>query len=130
MHHQHRATYFLCSELVSLQFVDGSGRRHTLTANLEEIGPRRLSVLSERRIPPGSPTTIETKGQSLRGYARSAVRSEPLGWIVDVRLAPNSCWSQELFTPEHLLEPLRPAFHNPCRRPPAQAFTLTQASEY
>jgi len=129
MHHQHRASYFLCSELVSLQFTDGSGR-HKLTANLEEISPRHLSLLSERRIPPGAPTIIETRGQSLRGIARSAVRQEPLGWIVDVRLAPSSPWSQDLFTPEHLLEPPRLWFHAPCRRPPAQVFTPTQASEY
>jgi len=88
-------------------------------ANLEEIGPRRASLLVEARIPRGALTTIETQGQRLQGYARGAVHEEMLGWFVDVRLAPGSGWSRRQYTPEHLLS----AFRTPCRRAADRANT-------
>lgn len=116
MQHQHWAPTYLCSELVSLQYVDATGRRRRTTANLEEIGPRCASVLVDARIPRGAFTTIETQGQRLLGVVRGAVHEEQLGWFVEVRLAPESSWSLKRYSPEHLLS----AFRTPCRRPAAR----------
>ncbi|MBN8731403.1 MAG: hypothetical protein J0L64_12740 [Acidobacteria bacterium] len=119
MQHQHWAPTYLCSELVSLHYVDAAGRSQRTMANLEEIGPRRASLLVEARIPRGALTTIETQGQRLQGYARGAVHEALLGWFVDVRLAPDSSWSRGHYSPEHLLS----AFRTPCRRTPPKAKT-------
>mgnify|MGYP000862461923 CR=1 FL=1 len=120
MQHQHWAPTYLCSELVSLQYVDAAGRQKRTTANLEEIGPNCASLLVEARIPRGARTTIETQGQRLQGYARGAVHEEPLGWFVDVKLSPDSSWSRRRYTPEHLLN----AFRTPCRRTPPRVNTF------
>ena len=117
MQHQHWAPTYLCSELVSLHYVDAAGRSQRTTANLEEIGPNCASLLVEARIPRGALTTIETQGQRLQGYARGAVHEAPLGWFVDVKLSPGSSWSRRRYSPEHLLS----AFRTPCRRTPAKA---------
>lgn len=126
MQHQHWAPTYLCSELVSLSYVDALGRRRRVVANLEEIGPRSASVLVESRVPYGAAMTIETNGQQLRGTSRGAVHSAPLGWFVDVQLAAGSRWSRARFAPEHLLS----AFRTPCRRLPARENTLTSPSGY
>lgn len=112
-------SHYLCSDLVTVQFTDRAGRRQRVTANLEEIAPHRLSLLVDSRIPFGSCATVEMPGLTLRGRARRAEHSNDLGWFVEVRLAPDSRWSRERFTPAHMLTaPIgsRPDF---CRHHPA-----------
>lgn len=115
MGNRNSQTHYLCSDLVTVQFTDRAGRRRRLTANLEEIAPNRLSLLVDSRIPAGSHATVEMPGLTLRGRARRAEHSGDLGWFIDVRLAPDSRWSRDRFTPAHLLVP-PPNF---CRHRPA-----------
>ena len=105
--------HYLCSDLVTVNFTDHAGHRRRITANLEEIAPHRLSLLMDSRIPAGTRATIETKGLTLRGCARRAEHSQNLGWFIEIRLAPESRWSRDRFSPEHLLAatlPPQPVF--------------------
>jgi hypothetical protein len=105
---------YLCSDLVTVNYTDRAGCRQRVTANLEEIAPNRLSLLVDLRIPTGSRATIEVRGLILRGRARKSEHSDDLGWFVEVRLAPDSQWSRDRYTPAHMLNP-EPSF---CRHSP------------
>lgn len=112
-------SHYLCSDLVTVQFTDRAGRCQRVTANLEEIAPHRLSLLLDSRIPFGSHATVEMPGLTLRGHARRAEHSSDLGWFIEVRLAPDSRWSRERFTPAHLLPSPSATSPNFCRHRPA-----------
>ena len=99
---------YLCSQLVTVEYLDDLGQKACLTANLEEISRTRLWVLSESKIPSQSPIVVQCNGQSLRGRLQKSQLHEPLGWFCDVKLDPKSRWSEEVFVPEHMFKvPLR-----------------------
>ena len=95
-------TQYLCSQLVTIEYLDALGQNQSLTGNLEEISPGRLLVLSESNIPLGSSVVVQCQGHRLSGRIQKADRHDQLGWFWDVKLKENSRWSQELFLPEHL----------------------------
>ncbi|MEP7366165.1 MAG: hypothetical protein ABI972_23145 [Acidobacteriota bacterium] len=110
---QYSQSNYLCSDLVTVQIAEPCGRQLRITANLEEIGPKCLSLLVDSAIVAGSQVTVETRGVILRGQARKAEHSQDLGWFIEVRLAPDSRWSRARYTPAHILAPAvipEPAF--------------------
>ena len=96
--------HYLCSQLVTVEYLDPSGQNRSGTGNLEEISPTRLCILTAFEIPPGSSVAVLCQGHKLRGRAQKGVRNDWLGWIWDVRLEPESRWSKRLFLPEYLLD--------------------------
>src|SRR5260370_20800823 len=102
--------YNLCSELVSVAWDDTEG-----CANLEEIGEWTALLLLEDPVPPGARTRIQCGQHQLSGYVETCTLEEPLGFFVEVRLDPDSRWSEEWFTPQHHLalrsEPDSKVFH-------------------
>jgi hypothetical protein len=92
----------LCSELVSLVCAK-NGRTTTLSGNLEEIGEWSALVLAETPIARRTKVRIACEGHDLKGFVRSCRHEKSLGFLVDVRLYQESRWSEQWFTPKHLL---------------------------
>jgi hypothetical protein len=101
---QHRSpvhTHF-CSELVDVITRDKRGPSR-VTGNLEEIGEWNALVLTEAAIERGTNVRVACESKELTGVVESCVRDESLGFFVEVRLDPESRWSEQWFTPRHLL---------------------------
>ena len=93
-------TRYLCSELV---YITRSGRQAVL-ANLEEISERFAEVLTECALPRAAAVRIVSKTHELEGTVETCTQRRPLGYVVRVKLAPHSRWSERWFTPQHLLQ--------------------------
>ncbi len=91
-----------CSELVTIDTLD-SGGPASLCGNLEEIGEWNALVLTEAAVHCGSTVRVACETHELRGVVESCVSEEPLGYFVEVRLDPESRWSEQWFAPKHLL---------------------------
>lgn len=94
----------LCSELVSVARLHGSGWWQAITGNLEEIGERSALILTESAIPRGSKVRVKREGHVLKGVVESCTFDELLGFFVDVRLDWESRWSEQWFAPHHLFD--------------------------
>jgi len=93
----------LCSELVSLSCTGKGGQPLSLSGNLEEIGEWSAVVLTESPLPRRTRVRVTCETHQLKGLVRSCTREESLGFFVEVRLDPGSRWSEQWFTPRHLL---------------------------
>ncbi len=93
----------LCSEQVSVICSDLEGWWHTVPANLEEIDENSATVLSEASISNGKKVRILCESNQLRGVVTACEKDE-LGYFIEVRLDPDSRWSERWFTPQHFLK--------------------------
>lgn len=89
---------YLCSELVSI-----ASKQAVIPGNLEAIDERSALVLTEVPLRRGLEISINASGNTLTGIVDECRFDGPLGWYVEVRLKPESWWSEEWFRPEHLL---------------------------
>jgi hypothetical protein len=89
----------LCSELVAI--LCGCGR--SVSGNLEEIGETSAMVLTEAPIRRGSQIRIACDSHNLRGTVRSCTFTDLLGYLIEVALEADSCWSPRWFVPKHLM---------------------------
>ncbi|HUA82858.1 MAG TPA: hypothetical protein VMB85_03300 [Bryobacteraceae bacterium] len=89
----------LCSELVSILY--GCGQ--LISGNLEEIGECSALVLVDSPIRNRSQISIACEKHHLRGVVKSCTFTDVLGYLVEVTLNVDSCWSPRWFTPKHLL---------------------------
>jgi len=93
----------LCSELVFISRTDRSGRPAIL-GNLEEIGEWCVEILTDSSLPRAATVRIVSKTHQLDGVVENCRRDQSLGFFVKVKLAPQSRWSEQWFTPKHLLQ--------------------------
>ena len=108
---------YLCSELVSILYEDGSGAVHQTTANLEDISSGSAELLLfDDILRPGLAISFCSKDHDLYGVVQSCEQDPILGWFARIRLDKSSQWSGRKFIPEHFL-PLRrtsePEIHEP-----------------
>ncbi len=92
-----------CSELVSLVRVNRTGASESIAGNLEEIAERSAIVMTESPVPVQSRVHIACRTHVLRGVTKSCNYDPPLGYFIEIELAPASRWSPAWFTPRHLL---------------------------
>ena len=92
-----------CSELVSVLYEDRSRSTRSTTANLEQISPNYVVLLSDTRLPPGRPVAVEAQGHDLYGTVESVEMDETLGCFTKVKLDATSRWNGRMFVPEHFL---------------------------
>jgi hypothetical protein len=83
--------------------VDGRGWLGML-GNLEEIGEWFVEILTESSFPCNLNVRIQSKTHQLEGKVESCIHEKPLGFLVKVKLNPESRWSDRWFTPKHLLQ--------------------------
>src|SRR5712691_11651944 len=93
----------LCSELVSLSCIGKGGRPRAVSGNLEEIGEWSALILTETPIARRAKVRVTCEAHQLKGFVLSCKHEGPLGFLVEVRLYPESRWSEQWFTPQHLL---------------------------
>jgi len=93
----------LCSEVVFITRADRSAPKGIL-GNLEEIGERFAEILAECSFPRGTAVRILTKEHEMEGFVEDCRRDHNLGFFIKVRLAPQSRWSEQWFTPQHLFK--------------------------
>ena len=79
------------------------GRKESVQGNLEEIAERTALVLAEGALPSGSRVNVACKSHILKGIVKSCTTQVGLGFLLEVRLSPESYWSRTGFVPEHLL---------------------------
>jgi hypothetical protein len=89
---------YLCSELVSIACEHSS----LVPGNLEAIGQWSALVLTETFVGRNSDVTILTKDHVLEGVVERCDFDEPLGCYVEIRLKPESRWSEAWFRPQHM----------------------------
>jgi len=92
----------LCSELVSVACPNQNGERTSVPGNLEEIGKFSALVLAEAEISKGTRVRVACESNELKGLVRSCTYEPSLGFFVEVKLDPESRWSQQWFKPKHL----------------------------
>lgn len=92
-----------CSELVSLVRINRTGAPESVPGNLEEIAERSAVVLTDSPVPVQSRVHIACRTHVLRGISKSCKHDPPLGYYVEIELAPASRWSRAWFSPRHLL---------------------------
>ena len=95
----HTESRHLCSELVSI--LCGCGR--LISGNLEEIGERTVLLLVDSPIRRSSHISIACEKHNLRGIVQSCTFTDVLGYLVEVTLDVDSCWSPRWFIPKHLM---------------------------
>jgi hypothetical protein len=98
----------LCSELVTVSWADNHSRPQGVKGNLEEISECSAVILCDESIPRGTVVHINCEDHWLIGIVESCTFESLLGCFVAVRLDPQSRWSEEWFTPKHLLGLGRP----------------------
>ncbi len=104
MRHLSTPHRYLCSELVSVTWIDESGQARNETANLEAIAEGSVSLLAEVPIAIGSKLRISCQNQDLKGTVGSSEIDPMLGYFIEVELEAASRWSEKWFTPQHLLK--------------------------
>lgn len=92
----------MCSELVSVEAL-GQGPAAVVPGNLEEIGEWNALVLTEAPLPRGAKVRVTCGSYQLKGIVESCRRDDVLGYFVELRLSPESRWSEDWFAPQHLL---------------------------
>jgi hypothetical protein len=93
----------LCSQLVSVLCGAGNYRPRVFFANLEEISEWKAFLLVEQPVRRGTKVQVTCESNQLSGTVESCKLDNPLGFIVSIRLDPESRWSEKWFTPNHLL---------------------------
>ena len=96
---------YLCSEPVRVCRLAGPPQPVLLMpANLEEITRSSAELIAESPLPRQAKVRILSRKHALEGFVESCVLDRILGYIVKVRFAPKSQWSENWFMPEHLLQ--------------------------
>src|SRR5580658_9419001 len=93
---------YLCSELVLIART-GAADSQAVQGNLEAIGERSAMVFTEVQVRPGVEISIIANFHILRGYVERCSHDSPLGCYIEVRLNPESRWSEQQFRPQHLV---------------------------
>jgi len=94
----------LCSELVTVQWVDSAGRDCMATAVLEDISPSGACLQFEVAVSEGTQLSIAVPGMVLPGQARYC-RFRDAGYFTGVRFDGDCQWSAARYRPQHLLDP-------------------------
>lgn len=109
------ATRMLCSDLVTLEWQSDAGNWRRTIANLEEISPSSASLQTDARIPrlarvrihfTERPVTEAQPPCELRGKMVSRTYFKGIGHFVEVRFDRDCKWSEKVYRPKHLLNPL------------------------
>jgi hypothetical protein len=94
---------YLCSELVIIA-TRHRGRDSQAVGNLEAIGEWTLVVLTQEPLRHGTEISIKTNSHVMNGIVERCKVVAQLGYYLEVRLKPESRWSERWFKPKHLLK--------------------------
>ena len=92
----------MCADMVETCWRDSSGKHHKSMALLEDISESGACLQFEDPVPVGSAIAWD----SFRGHVSYCVYRE-IGHFAGVEFDPDSRWSPNLYSPDHLLDPSR-----------------------
>jgi len=94
----------LCSDLVTVQWVDWTGTAFAATAILENISPSGACLQFEVPVSQGTQVSIAAPGVALRGRVCYCLFRDA-GYFAGVRFDDDCPWSELSYKPRHLLDP-------------------------
>ncbi len=103
----------LCADLVEICWKGGEGKRHRVSALLEDISVSGACLQTEVPVPVGVQVCWRVaaqrgrKGHTPKREFKGVVRYcefREIGYFVGVELDASSKWSRKTFTPQHLLD--------------------------
>jgi hypothetical protein len=95
---------FLCSDLVTLRWLEQQGGERREVVVLENISTSGACVQSEVPICEGSLVSLLCPSASFEGCVRSCYMQDN-GYFIGIAFDEGSKWSKARFQPEHLLDP-------------------------
>lgn len=96
----------LCSEIVTLHLPAGARRDRLLKANLEEIWPGGAILWTDVRIGQYTSLWFLGGGFEFRGQVSAQKLLRGLGYIIEMQFHPGCRWSERIYRPKHLFNPL------------------------
>jgi hypothetical protein len=99
-------TRMLCADLVDLHWVDQSGKKRRVVANLEDISLSGACIQVDKPIPLSTKVRMTYPKGELVGIVRYCVFRE-IGYFLGIEFDPNHRWSLRDYRPQHLLDPRR-----------------------
>jgi hypothetical protein len=96
----------LCSDLLKLRLQYKAGRKRDFEANLEEIWHSGAIFLTDVRVPVCASMSFTAGGKEFRAIVIARRFRKGLGYFVEVQFATNSHWSEQIYRPKHLFNPL------------------------
>ncbi len=95
---------FLCSELISSQWLDEEGHEEKQIVNLEEIWCGGAALQCEDALPEGALITLDCGKAVYRGHVVSC-RRDLGGFTAEIEFEPGYQWSRSDFEPGHFFDP-------------------------
>jgi hypothetical protein len=93
----------LCADLVTLGWIEASGFAHAAPVVLEDISPRGACLQSESPVRVNSEAFVQHGEWIIRGVV-SYCNFREIGFYIGVKFEDGAKWSQEEFSPQHLLD--------------------------
>lgn len=106
----------LCADLVDVEWKDKGGKTRRTVANLEDISLSGACLQVDGPIPLLTTVQIAYPSGELSGRVKYCIYRE-IGYFLGIEFDQGSRWSQQSYTPQHLLDPrrlvVRPANRTP-----------------
>lgn len=93
----------LCADVVEVRWTNAGGKICQATALLEDIARHGACLQLDKAVPPQTAITIKHATGEMHGIVRYCVFRE-IGYFVGIQFEPDSRWSRNRFTPQHLLD--------------------------
>lgn len=93
----------LCADVIEVSWKEHPARMRTATGLLEDISQSGACLQLEQPVPLGVKIQWSSPEQEFTGVVRYCNFRE-IGYFVGVEFTPGSEWSQETYTPQHLLD--------------------------
>jgi hypothetical protein len=94
----------LCSDLVTVRWVDASGRCRQEVAILEDISTHGVCLQLESEVPAGTAVEVVAGNVLFRGKAQYS-QCDSVGRYIGVQMDQGFRWELEAFRPGHLFDP-------------------------
>jgi hypothetical protein len=95
---------FLCSDLVTLRWLEERGIERRETVVLENISASGACVQAEVPVSEGSHVSLSCRSATFLGCVRSCYLRDD-GYFIGIAFDEGHKWSKARFQPEHLLDP-------------------------
>jgi hypothetical protein len=93
----------LCADLVLVVWQDHLGKFRRAFGLLEDISKSGACLKLESSVPPGTAIQLTTPSRDFSAHVRHCVYRE-IGYLVGVEFNPASKWSDQSYSPPHLLD--------------------------
>ena len=105
MKSSHGEARCMCSELVTVKWVNEFDRKKSVVANLEEIWPSGARLQIPEPVRPGSELKIVCRDASFKAQLCTCA-ADFVGYVAEAKFEGNCRWSRETYLPEHFFDPL------------------------